>query len=141
MPYVVISLIAVLAILLLQASDAIPVASVGGPMVIALVSFIAVFAVALFEAWEKRRGILGWILNVVAVFFGVVTVAPIGGAAVALLLGPFMSGSRSLAHEGGALMAIALAGMMMVTIATAWASLWVVNRWRDRQRPAASAEL
>lgn len=132
MPYLVIGLVAAIGIMFMHSVDAIPVASVGGPMVIAFVTFIAVFAVAIVEAWERGRGVLGWIVNFVVVFFGVLLIAPFGGTVIVLLLSPFMSGSGSLAAEGGSLMSISLALMMGVAIATAWGSLWVVNRWRER---------
>ena len=58
-----IALIAVIAIILLQFSGAVPQASVGGPMTLALVFFAAVLAVAIHEAWSNNRGVLGWIVN------------------------------------------------------------------------------
>ena len=128
MQYIV--LVAVIGILLLQLSGAIPLDSVGGPMVIALAFFLGALAVAVHEAWTKKRGVLGWIVNIVASFVGVFLVAPTGGMVVALLLSPFMDGSSSLAAAGGPVMHVALAGMMVVTLLASWGSLWVVNRWR-----------
>ena len=128
MRYIV--LVAVIGILLLQLSGAIPLDSVGGPMVIALAFFLGALAVAVHEAWTKKRGVLGWIVNIVVSFVGVFLVAPTGGMVVALLLSPFMGGSSSLAAAGGPQMSIALAGMMIVTLLGSWGALWVVNRWR-----------
>ena len=48
-----IALIAVIAILLLQVSGAVPQSSVGGPMTLALVFLIAVLAVGIHEAWSN----------------------------------------------------------------------------------------
>jgi hypothetical protein len=53
MQYIV--LVAVIGILLLQLSGAIPLDSVGGPMVIALAFFLGALAVAVHEAWTKKR--------------------------------------------------------------------------------------
>ena len=128
MQYVV--LIAVIGIVLLQMTGAIPLSSVGGPMMIAMAFFAAALAVAIHEAWTKKRGVLGWIVNIVVSFVGVFLVAPLGGMVVALLLGPFMGGSTSLAAAGGPVMHVALAGMMIVTLLGSWGALWVVNRWR-----------
>jgi hypothetical protein len=128
MQYIV--LIAVIGILLLQSSGIIPPDSVGGPMVIALAFFLGALAVGVREAWSKKRGVLGWIVNIVVSFVGAFLVAPAGGMVVAMLLGPFMGGSSSLAAAGGPVMHVALAGMMIVTLLGSWGALWVVNRWR-----------
>lgn len=48
-----IALIAVITLLLLEFSGAIPQSSVGGPMTIALVFFIAALAVGIHEAWSQ----------------------------------------------------------------------------------------
>lgn len=125
-----IALIAVIGILLLQLSGAIPLSSVGGPLTIALAFFIATLVVAIHEAWTNKRGAVGWIVNIVVSFVGVFLAAPVGGMILPMLLIPFMSGSSSLAAEGGPLMSIGLAGMMGITLLSAWGSLWVVNRWR-----------
>ncbi|MCE3257850.1 MAG: hypothetical protein K0Q64_1933 [Nitrobacter vulgaris] len=68
MPYIL--LIAVVGILLVHVSGAILLSSVGGPMVIALAVFVAALAVAVHEAWTKRRGVLGWIVNIISSFLG-----------------------------------------------------------------------
>ncbi|KRR14976.1 hypothetical protein [Bradyrhizobium valentinum] len=68
MQYIV--LIAVIGILLLQLTGSIPLDSVGGSMVIALAFFAAALVVAIHEAWTKKRGVLGWIVNIVVSFVG-----------------------------------------------------------------------
>lgn len=122
--------IAVVGILLLQASGAIPMDSVGGPMMIALAVLLGALAVGVHEAWTKHRGILGWIVSIVVSLVGAFLVAPAGGMVVSLLLGPFMGGSTSVAAAGGAVMQIALAAMMVVTLLGSWCALWLVNRLR-----------
>lgn len=128
MKYIV--LIAVVGVLLLQWSGAIPLSSVGGPMVIAIAVLAGTLAVAIHEAWTKRRGVLGWIVNIVVAFVGALVVAPLAGGVMVMLLSPFMDGSSSLAAAGGAQMSIALVGQMTLTLLGAWGALKLVNRWR-----------
>jgi len=124
-------LIAVTAIVLLQSSGAIPQSSVGGPIAIALVVFLATLAVGIHEAWSNRRGVLGWIVNIVVVLVGAFVIGPVAGMVMVLvvaLLNP--GGGSSLAAMGGPLLDLALAGHMILTLLGSWAALQVVNRWR-----------
>jgi hypothetical protein len=122
--------IAVIGILLLQGTGAIPLDSVGGALVIAAAVFAGVLAVAIHEAWTKKRGVLGWIVNVVVVFVGAFVVAPLGGMVMVMFLAPFMDGSSSIAAARGPQMSIALAGQMAITLLGSWGALLLVNRWR-----------
>jgi hypothetical protein len=128
MTYIV--LIAVIGVLLLQWTGSIPLDSVGGAMVIAMPVLVGTLAVAIHEAWTKKRGVLGWIVNLVVSFVGALLVAPLGGMVMVMLLFPFMDGSSSLAAAGGPQMSIALAGHMAITLMGSWGALWLVNRWR-----------
>ena len=125
MKYIV--LIAVIGILLLQWSIDVPLASVGGSMAIGFAFLAAALLVGIHEAWTMRRGVLGWIVNIVVSFMGAFVIAPLGGAVIAIALS---DGSQSLAAAGGPRMTIALVGGMLVTLFGAWGALWVVNRWR-----------
>jgi hypothetical protein len=125
-----IAVIAVIGIVLLQATGAIPLDSVGGGLVVALAFFAAAFAVGIHEAWTQKRGVLGWIVNIVVSFFGAFLAAQLGGLVMVMILFPFMDGSSSLAAAGGAVMSVALAGTMLFTLLGSWGALWVVNRWR-----------
>lgn len=127
MPYI--ALVAVIGILLLHSTGAIPMTGVGGSMTIGLILLAAVPAVGIHEAWTNKRGVLGWIVNIVVSFVGALLFAPLGGMAVVLVLSPFMD-RPSLVATGGAVMYFALAGMMLVTLLGAWGALWIVNRWR-----------
>ena len=122
--------IAVIGILLLQLTGSIPLSSVGGAMVIAVAVLVGTLAVAIHEAWTKKRGVLGWIVNIVVSFVGAFLVAPLGGMVMVMLLFPFMDGSSSLAAAGGPQMSIALAGQMAITLLGSWGALWLVNRWQ-----------
>lgn len=128
MMYIV--LIAVGGILLLQWTGVIPLDSVGGALVIAAAVIFGSIAVAIHEAWTKKRGALGWIVNIVISFVGALLLAPLGGAVMVMLLLPFMDGASSLAAAGGAKMSVALAGQMAVSLLGSWGALWLLNRWR-----------
>lgn len=123
-------LIAVIGILLLQGTGAIPLDSVGGALTIAAAVLLGTLAVAIHDAWTRKRGVLGWIVSLVVAFLGTLLVAPLGGMAMVMLLAPFMDGSSSLAAAGGPQMSVALAGQMAITLLGAWGALWLVNRWR-----------
>ena len=125
-----IMLIAVIGILLLHSTGAIPLDGVGGSIVIGLALLAAAPAVGIHEAWTKKRGVLGWIVNIVVSFVGAFVFAPIGGMLIGLVLSPFINGAQSLAAAGGFVMYVALAGMTIVTLLGAWGGLWIVNRWR-----------
>src|SRR3954470_4745502 len=122
--------IAVIGILLLQWTGSIPLASVGGSLAIGFAYIAAALAVGIHEALAKKRGVLGWIVNIVVSFAGVFVAAQLGGLVIVMLLAPFMDGSSSLAKAGGSVMSVALAGGMLVTLLGAWGALWIVNRWR-----------
>ncbi len=122
-----IAVIAVIGILLLQSTASIPLASVGGSMTIGFAFIAGALAVGIHEAWTKKRGVLGWIVNIVVSFLGAFIIAPIGGMVMAIMLS---DGSQSLAATGGPRFSIALAGGMLVSLLGAWVALWIVNRWR-----------
>jgi len=124
-----IALIAVIAIILLQFSGAVPQASVGGPMTLALVFFAAVLAVAIHEAWTNKRGVVGWIVNIFVSFIGAFVAAELGNLIFEpiLLLFP-MEGT--LAASGHPLLYVLLAGMMLLSVLGSWIALQIVNRWR-----------
>jgi hypothetical protein len=122
-----IALIALIGILLLHSTGAVAPTDVA--IAYGLAALAAAPAVGIHEAWTKKRGVLGWIVNIVISLVGPVLFAPIGGIVVVLLLSPFMDRS-SLADTGGAVMYLAVAGIMLVTLLSAWGALWIVNRWR-----------
>lgn len=123
-------LIAVIGILLLQGTGAIPVDSVGGSLVIAAGVLAGALAIAIQEAWTRKRGVLGWIVNIFVACIGAILVAPLAGGVMVALLLPFMDGSSSLAAAGGPRLSVALAGQMTITLLGAWGALRLVNRWR-----------
>ncbi len=124
-----IALIAVIGILLLQWTGSIPLASVGGSLTIGFAYIAAALVVGIYEAWTKKRGVPGWIANIVVSFVGAFVAAPLGGMVIVMILSPFMD-KPSLAATGGLVMYAALAGGMLVTLLGAWGALQIVNRWR-----------
>jgi hypothetical protein len=133
MPYII--LIAVVGVLLLQVTGAIPPDPVGGGIVIAAVTFVAALAIGMHEAWTKRRGVLGWIVNIVVTFFGAFFAAQIAGPVVAIpLLILVGGGASSLAAAGSGVMSIAIVLMMVAALLGSWGAILLVNRWRDRPK-------
>jgi len=124
-----IALIAMIGILLLHSTGAIPLTGVGGAMTIGLAFLVAAPAVGIHEAWTKKRGVLGWIVNIVVSLVGAFLVAPLGGMVIVMILSPFMD-RPSLAATGGPVVYVALAGIMVVMLLGSWGALWIVNRWR-----------
>jgi hypothetical protein len=124
-----IALIAVIGILLLHSTGAIPLTGVGGAMTMGWALLVAAPAVGIHEAWTKKRGVLGWIVNFVVSLVGAFLFAPLGGMVIVIILSPFMDRS-SLAATGGTVMYVALAAMMVVVLLGSWGALWIVNRWR-----------
>lgn len=121
--------VAVAGVLLLQASGAIPMSSVGGPMTIALAFLAAALAVGIHEAWTKGRGVLGWILNVVVSIVGALVAVQLGEFLLLPLL-MLMDVRGSLAATGGFAMYVGLSAMMLLTLLGSWGALQLVNRWR-----------
>nr|WP_276557501.1 hypothetical protein [Prosthecomicrobium hirschii] len=114
----------------MQWTRSIPAASVGGPLAIAFVFVAAALAVGIHEAWMHRRGLAGWIVNIVVAVFGAFVAAQIGGFLVVMLLGSVATVESSVAKAGEPVMSLALAGGMVATVLGAWAALRIVDRWR-----------
>lgn len=135
MSYIVVA--AIIGILILNETGAIPMSSVGGSMVIGLAYLGGVTAVGVHDAWTRRRGCLGWIVSIVVAHAAAILLAPISGMVVVLVLSPFMTAS-SLNETGGGVMAAGLAGGMAVTVLIAWGTLRFLDRWRtDGSKPQA----
>ena len=125
-----IALIAVIGILLLQWTGSIPLASVGGSLTVGFAYIAAALAVGIHEAWTKKRGVLGWIVNIVVSIVGVFVGAQLGGFLLVIILGLVANVDGSLAKTGGLVMSVALAGGMLFSLLGAWGALQIVNRWR-----------
>ena len=121
--------IAVIAIVLLQLSGAVPQSSVGGPMTLALVFFAAALAVGIHEAWSNKRGVLGWIVNIPVSLVGAFVAAEVGNLIMEPML-MLLNLNGSLAATGHPLLYVFLVGMMLLMLLGSWIALQIVNRWR-----------
>lgn len=124
-----IALVAVIGILLPKPSGLVPKSSDGRLMTLTLGFVVAAVAVGIQEAWSQKRGVLGWIVNVVVAFFGGI----MGGIAGTMVLEPV----PALARLGGLLAASAkllphffLAAQMIFVLFGAWIALQLVNKLR-----------
>ena len=124
-----IALIAVIAILLLQLSGAVPQSSVGGPMTLALVFLIAAVTVGIHEAWSNKRGVRGWIVSIVVSLAGAFVAAEIGSMVLGTIQG-LLNLEGSLAKTRHPLLYVSLAGMMLLALLGSWIALRIVDRMR-----------
>jgi hypothetical protein len=124
-----ITLLAVMAILLLELSGAMPKSSVGGPLTITLILLLAMLAVGLYEAWLKKRGALGWIVSIVVAVIGGFVAAIFGSMAMEMIL-PYLHLEGSLASSQHPLLYIFSAGMAILTVLGSWITLQIVSRFR-----------
>ena len=124
-----IALIAVITLLLLELSGAIPQSSVGGPMTIALVFFIAAVAVGIREAWLKKRGVLGWIVSIVASLVGAYVAAGVGDMVLGTIQG-LLNVEGALAKTKHPLLYVSMVGMVLISMLGSWIALRIVDRMR-----------
>lgn len=124
-----ITLVAVIGILLLDFADAIPQSSVGGPLTLLLIFFLAMLAVGIHEAWSNRRGALGWIVSIVCAVVGGFLAVTIGGLILEAIL-PFLDLNGSLVTSQHPMRYVSSAGMMVLTLLGSWGALQIVNQLR-----------
>ena len=125
----IIILIAVITMLLLELSDALPKSSVGGPMAMLMIVFLAVLALGIYDAWSQKRGVKGWIVSIVASVVG----GFIGAQVASVILGVVLSYLNlgvPLVESQHPLRYIASAGMMLLALLGSWLALQIVNRSR-----------
>jgi len=122
-----ITLLAVAAMLLLEVFG--PTSSVGGSMSFMLVFVVVTLAVAIDEAWSNRRGVLGWIVNLLAsIIGGLTTIALVGMGMEAIL--PYLHLEGSLASSQQPLKYVVVAVIAILMVAGSWIPLQIVNRLR-----------
>ena len=122
-----ITVIAVLTVLLLELTGAIPQSSVGGPMTLALVFLLAALAVGIHDAWSKKRGVRGWVVSIAASLAGAFVAANLGSILMGTIL-THLNLEGSLAETGGPLLYVMSAGMMLLTLLGSWIALRIVSR-------------
>jgi uncharacterized membrane protein len=85
--------------------------------------------VGIHEAWVKKRGALGWIVNIVASVIGGFVAASLGSLAMEMILSRLqLEGSLASSHHP--LLYISSAGMAILTVLGSWITLQIVNRFR-----------
>jgi hypothetical protein len=124
-----IALVAVLGILLLQFTGAVPSSGAGESIAITLALLAAGAAVGIHEAWTQNRGVLGWIVSIVVALVGAFLIANLAGVVAGLLL-IYVLFDVALAIGGGPLIYVTLAGLMIAALLGSWGALWLVNRFR-----------
>ncbi len=124
-----ITLIAVVALLFLELTGLVPRSSVGGAMTIALAFLLATLAAGIYEAWSRRRGVLGWIVNILVSVVGGFVAAGIGATLMDMLL-PLLKLEGSLASTKHPMFYVLLAGQMILTMLGSSLALRLVNRFR-----------
>ena len=117
-----------------------PKASVGGPMTVMFVLFLAMLAVGIYEAVSNRRGPLGWVVNIVLAIIGGFVAAIIVGTTVMepliLLVSLLFPINGSLVSTGHPLLYVLSAGMAVLTVLGSWGAIQIVNKFRPpRMRP------
>ena len=121
--------IAVIAIVLLQYSGAVPKSSVGGPITLALVFLGAAVAVGIHEAWTKKRGVLGWIVSIVVALVGAFLASQLGELLFVLIL-MLLDVTGTLPAIVSPPIYVGLAAMMLLMLLGSSIALSIVNRWR-----------
>ncbi|MCP3374396.1 hypothetical protein [Bradyrhizobium cajani] len=122
-----ITLLAVAAMLLLDLIG--PKSSVGGSMSFVLVLVLVILAVAIYEAWSRKRGAVGWIVNVCASALGGLLVVALIGMAMETML-PYLHLEGSLASSRHPLKYLLLAAIATVMVLGSWLPLQIINRSR-----------
>jgi hypothetical protein len=123
----IITLLAVMAMLLVDLFGS--KSSVGGPMTDLLVVFIVMLAVGIYEAWSRKRGALGWIVNIVAAVIGGFVAVSLAGMAMETILTQIHFQGR-LATSQHPMRYISEVGMAIFTVLGSWLTLQIVNRFR-----------
>jgi hypothetical protein len=125
----IIILIAVIAMLVIELTDALPKSSVGGPLTMMLIVYLAALVLGLYEAWSQKRDVVGWIVSIVVSVVG----GFIGSVVASLILGEvlsYLSLGVPLVETQHPVRYIASAGMMLLTLLGSWTALQIVNRYR-----------
>lgn len=125
----IIALLALLTVTLIGFGGAIPQSSVGGPMTLLMVFLLVALIVGLYEAWSKKRGVLGWIVSIIAAVVGGILGAAAGSPLFDALL-TIIKPQGALFETRSPLLFVFLNGQMIFTLLGSWIALWLVNRFR-----------
>lgn len=126
-----IALLALIAMILVDIFG--PKESVGGAMTMGMVVILIVFVVGIYEAAANKRGVLGWIVNIVTVIVGGFIAINIIGLLMDLII-PLLHLDMSLAKSGHPIKYVLTAAIAILVVLGSWAPILIINRWRDRNR-------
>ncbi len=125
--------LAVIAVILIQLSGAVPQSSVGGPMTMMIIFLTAALALGIYDAWVMKRGVFGWIVSIIAALVGAIVAGLVGGTLMDTVMPIFAQVfdlRGSLAETGHPLLYITAAAMMLLILFGSWLALSLVNRMR-----------
>lgn len=128
-----IALAAVVGVILLQLLATVPHSSVGGPMMLVFAFMLAALAAGIHEAWTMKRGVMGWIVSIVAALAGAIVAGLVGGSLVDTVMGVAAQAldlQGSLAETKHPLLYVLSAAMMLLMLFGSWLALQIVNRMR-----------
>jgi hypothetical protein len=126
-----VALLAVIAMLLVDIFG--PKESVGGALTTGVVVILIILAVGIYEAVVNKRGVLGWIVNIVTVIVGGFVVINIIGLLIDLII-PLLHLDMALAKSGHPIKYLLTAGIALLVVLGTWTPLLIINRSRDRGR-------
>lgn len=105
--------------------------SVGGAMTFMLLFLIAALAVGVYDAWTARRGLVGWIVSIIAAPFGGMISASAGAFVLEIAM-PLVASTGaldgSLMQTGGPLLYLTINAQMLFTLFGAWFAVGLVNK-------------
>lgn len=128
-----IALAAVAGIIVLQLLGTIPDSSVGGPMTLFFAFMLAALAAGIHEAWTMKRGVIGWIVSIVAALAGAIVAGLVGGSLVDTVMAVAAQAldlQGSLAETQHPLLYVLSAAMMLLMLFGSWLALQIVNKLR-----------
>ncbi len=124
-----ITLLAVMAVLLQDIIGT--TSSVGGPLTDLLILLIAMLTVGIYQAWAKRRGPFGWIVNIVGSIIGGLAAVSFAGAALETLLS-LIHYQGAPAKSQSALLYVTSPGLAIFTVLGSWVTLQIIYWFPDR---------
>jgi uncharacterized membrane protein YeaQ/YmgE (transglycosylase-associated protein family) len=116
---------------------------VGGPLTDLLVVFIVMLAVGIYESWSKKRGPLGWIVNIITSVIGGSVAVSLAGTAVEMIL-TYIHFQGKLVTSHHPMRYISEVGMAIFTVLGSWIALQIVNQFRlllgSMKKPSAAPQ-
>lgn len=102
--------------------------SVGGPMTMMVILFLAILAVGVHEASSKKRGALGWIVSIAVSLIGGCSAVFLNGAAMDMILPLIQFQGRLIDHP--VLLFVFSTSAAILALSGSWIALNAVSRFR-----------